>query len=44
MFLLNHNTKSLPVLNEASSAALSKTDDPVSGSRLFRNEGSRFKM
>lgn len=41
-FLLNHNTKSLPVLNESSSAALDKTDDPVSGSRLYKNEGKRF--
>jgi hypothetical protein len=38
LFLLNHNIKSLPVLNESSSAALDKTDDPVSGCRLFRND------
>ena len=42
LFLLNHNIKSLPVLNESSSAALDKTDDPVSGSRLFRNENKKF--
>lgn len=42
LFLLNHNIKSLPVLNESNSAEFNKQDDPVSGSRLFRNEGKRF--
>lgn len=42
LFLLNHNIKSLPVLNESSSAALGKIDDPVSGSRLFRNDNKKF--
>ncbi|WP_428658007.1 VCBS repeat-containing protein [Runella sp.] len=42
LFLLNHNIKSLPVLNEANSAEWNKMDDPVSGSRLFRNDGKRF--
>ncbi len=43
LFLLNHNIKSLPVLNESNSAEWNKMDDPVSGSRLFRNEGKKFR-
>lgn len=42
LFLLNHNIKSLPVLNESNTIEFNKADDPVSGSRLFRNEGKRF--
>ncbi|AEI49980.1 VCBS repeat-containing protein [Runella slithyformis] len=42
LFLLNHNIKSLPVLNESNTIEFNKTDDSVSGSRLFRNEGQRF--
>lgn len=38
MFLLNHNPKSLPVLDEASTAELLKKDDPSNGMRLFRND------
>jgi hypothetical protein len=38
MFLLNHNPKSLPILDEASTADLLKKDDPVTGVRLFRND------
>jgi enediyne biosynthesis protein E4 len=37
LFLLNHNIKSLPVLNEANSAEYIKRNDPVSGCRLFEN-------
>ena len=37
LFLLNHNIKSLPILNEANSAEYTKLDDPVSGCRLFEN-------
>ncbi|MFN4144289.1 MAG: VCBS repeat-containing protein [Runella sp.] len=37
LFLLNHNIKSLPILNEANSAELIKVHDPVSGCRLFEN-------
>jgi hypothetical protein len=37
MFLLNHNPKSLPILDEASTADILKKDDPVSGVRLFEN-------
>ncbi|WP_439558059.1 VCBS repeat-containing protein, partial [Dyadobacter sp.] len=38
MFLLNHNPKSLPILDEASTADLLSKDDPVTGVRLFRND------
>ena len=38
MFLLNHNPKSLPVLDEASTAEILKKDDSYSGSRLFRQD------
>jgi hypothetical protein len=43
LFLLNHNIKSLPVLNESSSAALDKTDDPISGCRLYEYRPERGK-
>lgn len=43
MFLLNHNPKSLPVLNELGTAELLKKDDPMNGMRLFRNDGQVFK-
>lgn len=43
MFLLNHNIKSLPVLDEARTAALTKVDDAVSGSRFYRNDNGFFK-
>ena len=42
LFLLNHNIKSLPVLNESNSAEWIKMNDEVSGSRLFRNDNKRF--
>ncbi|TAG18345.1 MAG: RNA-binding protein [Cytophagales bacterium] len=37
LFLLNHNIKSLPVLNEANSAEYTKRDDKISGCRLYKN-------
>lgn len=43
LFLLNHNIKSLPVLDENRTADLIKVDDAVSGSRLYRNEKGFFK-
>lgn len=43
MFLLNHNIKSLPVLDEARTAALIKVDDAVSGSRFFKNDKGFFR-
>jgi hypothetical protein len=41
LFLLNHNPKSLPVLDEASTAEILKTTDPA-GPQLFRNDGDTF--
>lgn len=38
MFLLNHNPKALPILDEASTADILKKEDPVTGVRLFRND------
>ncbi|WP_445438766.1 VCBS repeat-containing protein [Dyadobacter pollutisoli] len=38
MFLLNHNPKALPILDESSTADLLSKDDPVIGVRLFRND------
>jgi hypothetical protein len=43
MFLLNHNIKSLPVLDEARTAALTKVDDAVSGSRFYQNDKGFFR-
>jgi hypothetical protein len=43
MFLLNHNIKSLPVLDEARTAALIKVDDAVSGSRFYKNDKGFFR-
>lgn len=41
LFLLNHNPKSLPVLDEASTAEILKNTDPA-GPQLFRNDGETF--
>ena len=38
MFLLNHNPKSLPVLDEATTAEFLKKDDPINGMRFFRQD------
>jgi enediyne biosynthesis protein E4 len=38
MFLLNHNIKSLPVLNVLNTTETLKTEDPISGVRLFRHD------
>ncbi|MFY7910217.1 MAG: VCBS repeat-containing protein [Emticicia sp.] len=43
MFLLNHNIKSLPVLDEARTAALIKVDDAISGSRFYKNDKGFFR-
>jgi hypothetical protein len=37
MFLLNHNPKALPILDESSTAEILKKEDPSAGVRLFRN-------
>ena len=42
MFLLNHNPKSLPVLDEAATADILKKPDPSVGVRLFKNEKGHF--
>lgn len=41
--LLNHNPKSLPILNEVSTAELLKVDDPLKGVRLFRQTNGHFE-
>ncbi|MDN3686932.1 VCBS repeat-containing protein [Cyclobacterium jeungdonense] len=41
LFLLNHNPKSLPVLDEASTAEILKNTDPA-GPQLFRNDSGTF--
>lgn len=38
MFLLNHNPKSLPVLDEATTAEILKKEDPDNGMRFFRHD------
>lgn len=38
MFLLNHNIKSLPVLNVLNTTETLKIEDPISGVRLFRHD------
>lgn len=43
MLLLNHNPKSLPVLNEASTAEFLKKDDPQRGIRLYQQENGSFQ-
>jgi hypothetical protein len=43
MILLNHNPKSLPVLNENSTQQLLAKDDPLQGVRLYQNKDGRFE-
>ncbi|MGO4920304.1 VCBS repeat-containing protein [Maribacter spongiicola] len=42
MLLLNHNPKSLPVLNEVSTKEFLKKDDPFQGTRLFEQRNNKF--
>lgn len=42
MLLLNHNPKSLPVLNEVSTAEFLKKDDALMGTRLFQQTNGKF--
>ncbi|APQ19305.1 VCBS repeat-containing protein [Maribacter hydrothermalis] len=42
MLLLNHNPKSLPVLNEVSTKEFLKKDDPLQGIRLFEQKENVF--
>lgn len=43
MLLLNHNPKSLPVLNEFRTAELLRQDDPMRGIRLYKQTRSKFE-
>ncbi|WP_419213416.1 VCBS repeat-containing protein [Maribacter sp. X9] len=42
MLLLNHNPKSLPILNEVSTKQFLKKDDPLQGLRLFEQSNGKF--
>lgn len=42
MLLLNHNPKSIPVLNEVSTKEFLKIDDPLHGTRLFEQINEKF--
>lgn len=42
VLLLNHNPKSLPVLNEIQNAEMIRQDDPLQGVRLFRQDKGSF--
>lgn len=42
MLLLNHNPKSLPILNEIQNAEMIRQDDPLQGLRLFRQDKGVF--
>lgn len=42
MLLLNHNPKSLPILNEVSTAEFLKKDDELIGTRLFQHDNGKF--
>lgn len=43
VILLNHNPKSLPILNEVKTAALLKKDDSLRGIRLYNQDNGVFK-
>lgn len=43
MFALNHNPNNLPVLDEASTAALLKQEDKNIGVRLYQNNNNHFE-
>lgn len=43
MLLLNHNPKSIPILNEVSTANFLKKDDPLQGIRLYQQNNGTFK-
>ena len=42
MLLLNHNPKSLPILNEVSTKAFLEKDDPLQGVRLYEQQEGKF--
>ncbi len=43
MILLNHNPKSLPILNVANTKRFLEMDDPLQGIRLYRQENNYFE-
>lgn len=43
LLLLNHNPKSLPVLDSASTIEIMKKEDPLNGTKLLLNEGGRYR-
>lgn len=43
VLLLNHNPKSLPVLNEVKAAEFIQKDDPLKGVRFYRQQNQVFK-
>lgn len=43
MFLLNHYPKSLPILDEVTTAELLKRNNPMTGVRLFKNTNNHFE-
>ncbi len=42
MLLLNHNPKSLPILNDERTAQLMREDDPLRGLRFFQQDRGKF--
>lgn len=42
LFLLNHNVKSLPILDRENTKKQLAKEDPVNGVRLYRNDNGRF--
>ncbi|WP_116105598.1 VCBS repeat-containing protein [Lewinella sp. IMCC34191] len=42
LLLLNHNPKSLPILNAQKTQQLLRTDDPERGLRLYRNDDGKY--
>ncbi len=42
MFLLNHSPKLLPILDEETTAGILKTENPMTGVRLFQNTANHF--
>ena len=42
LFLLNHNVKNIPRMDEASTLAQLKIEDPISGVRFYRNDNGQF--
>lgn len=43
LFLLNHNVKNIPRMDEAGTRAQLEIEDPISGVRLYRNDAGQFE-